>query len=137
MPFPDHHLIECLRQVPVSLEIRGTTEKHILREATRSGITDTVYRRQNHPFLSPPVTTLPGERFHEMLQDTLRGPFEHNGSCATLEDWFNPRRLREDDVPTGWKGPPGTKTRTVKGHEFGLDLSPEERRSLITFLRML
>ena len=22
-----------------------------------------------------------------------RGPFEHNGSVATLEDWFDPRRL--------------------------------------------
>ena len=74
VPFLDHHVIECLRRVPVSLKIRGTTEKHILREATRSVITDTVYRRQKHPFLSPPVTTLPGERFHEMLQDTLRGP---------------------------------------------------------------
>ena len=74
VPFLDHHVIECLRQVPVSLKIRGMTEKHILREATRSVITDTVYRRQKHPFLSPPVTTLPGERFHEMLQDTLRGP---------------------------------------------------------------
>ena len=30
-----------------------------------------------------------------------RGPFEHNGSIATLEDWFDPRRLREDYEPTG------------------------------------
>ena len=74
VPFLDHHVVECQRQVPVSLKIRGTTGKHILREATRSVITDTVYRREKHPFLSPPVTTLPGERFHEMLQDTLRGP---------------------------------------------------------------
>lgn len=74
VPFLDHHVVECLRQVPVSLKIRGTTGKHILREATRSVITDTVYRRQKHPFLSPPVTMLPGERFHEMLQDTMRGP---------------------------------------------------------------
>lgn len=33
-----------------------------------------------------------------------RGPFEHNGSVATLEDWFDARRSREDYVPTGWKG---------------------------------
>ncbi len=66
-----------------------------------------------------------------------RGPFEHNGSCATLEDWFDPRRLRDDYVPTGWKGPPGTKTRAVKGHVFGLDLSPDDRRALIEFLRTL
>ena len=72
-PSPERTLFEGVFQVPVSLKIRGMTEKHILREATRSVITDTVYRREKHPFLSPPVTTLPGERFHEMMQDTLRG----------------------------------------------------------------
>ena len=44
-----------------------------------------------------------------------RGPFEHNGSVATLEDWFDPNRLRDDYVPTGFKGY-GVKTRAVKGH---------------------
>ena len=44
-----------------------------------------------------------------------RGPFEHNGSVATLEDWFDSRRLGDDYVPTGWKGY-GVKTRAVKGH---------------------
>jgi hypothetical protein len=56
------------------LKIRGVTEKYLLREAAKSLITETVYRRQKHPFLSPPVTTVPTERFHEMMQDTLRGP---------------------------------------------------------------
>lgn len=37
----------------------------------------------------------------------------------------------------GWRGPPVTKTRPVKGHEFGLDLSEEERRELIAFLKTL
>ena len=65
-----------------------------------------------------------------------RGPFEHNGSVATLEDWFDPRRLRDDYVPTGWKGY-GVKTRAVKGHEFGLKLSAGDKRALITFLKTL
>ena len=65
-----------------------------------------------------------------------RGPFEHNGSVATLEDWFDPARLREDYVPTGWKGY-GVKTRAVKGHEFGLKLSPDDKKALITFLKTL
>jgi hypothetical protein len=65
-----------------------------------------------------------------------RGPFEHNGSIATLEDWFDSRRLRDDYVPTGWKGH-GVRTRAVKGHEFGLDLSSEEKRALIAFLKTL
>jgi len=66
-----------------------------------------------------------------------RGHFEHNGSCATLEDWFDPRRLEDNYVPTGWKGPPGTTTRAIKGHEFGLDIGADDRRALIAFLRTL
>ena len=65
-----------------------------------------------------------------------RGPFEHNGSVMTLEDWFDPRRLRDDYVPTGFKGY-GMQTRAVKGHEFGLRLPPDEKQALITFLKTL
>jgi hypothetical protein len=65
-----------------------------------------------------------------------RGPFEHNGSVATLEDWFDPHRLKDDYVPTGFKGY-GVKTRAVKGHEFGLQLSAEDKRALIAFLKTL
>jgi CxxC motif-containing protein (DUF1111 family) len=65
-----------------------------------------------------------------------RGPFEHNGSVATLEDWFDPRRLSDDYVPTGFKGA-AVKSRAVKRHAFGLDLSPAERRALIAFLKTL
>lgn len=65
-----------------------------------------------------------------------RGPFEHNGSVATLEDWFDPKRLRDDFVPAAH---PGARPvpRAVKGHEFGLDLSPEEKKALIAFLKTL
>lgn len=65
-----------------------------------------------------------------------RGAFEHSASVATLEDWFDPQRLNPDYVPTGWN-PPGTKTRAVKGHEFGLDLTSDERTALIAFLKTL
>jgi Di-haem oxidoreductase, putative peroxidase len=65
-----------------------------------------------------------------------RGPFEHMGSVATLEDWFDPSRLREDYVPTGFAGY-AVKTRAVKGHEFGLKLSASEKRALVAFLRTL
>ena len=66
-----------------------------------------------------------------------RGPFEHNGSVAVLEDWFNPKRLEDRYVPTGWKGPQGTTSRAVLGHEFGLDLSVDERSALIAYLKTL
>ena len=65
-----------------------------------------------------------------------RGPFEHNGSVATLEDWFDPARLRGDYVPTGFRGP-GPGPRAVPGHAFGLRLTDPDRRALIAFLKTL
>jgi hypothetical protein len=65
-----------------------------------------------------------------------REPLEHHGSVATLEDWFDPARLRPDYVPTGYKGPDG-QNRGVRGHEFGLRLPAADRKALIAFLRTL
>ena len=65
-----------------------------------------------------------------------RGPFEHNGSVLALEDWFDGARLRSDYIPTGFKGYDG-RTRSVKGHLFGLDLSAGDKRALIAFLKTL
>jgi hypothetical protein len=65
-----------------------------------------------------------------------RGPFEHSGSIATHEDWFDPKRLNDDYVPTAWN-PPGVKTRAIPGHPFGLNLPAEDTRALIAFLRSL
>ena len=65
-----------------------------------------------------------------------RGPFEHNGSVATLEDWLDPRRLSENYVPTGFRGY-GVRTRAVVGHPFGLDLSSKDRQALVAFLKTL
>ena len=65
-----------------------------------------------------------------------RGPFGHGGWVATLEDWFDRDRLRDDYVPTGFAGS-GVKSRAVKGHEFGLNLSDSDRKALISFLKTL
>lgn len=74
VPFLDHRVVECVCSMPVSLKIRGMTEKYILREAARPVLTDSVYRRQKHPFLSPPATLNPDEGLSSLMQDTLRGP---------------------------------------------------------------
>ena len=74
VPFLDHHLVEVIRSQPVSQKIRGMTEKYVLRAAVRDVITDTVYKRQKHPFLSPPATLNPEGRLSTFVQDTLRGP---------------------------------------------------------------
>lgn len=65
----------------------------------------------------------------------LRPVLSHNGVIGTLEEWFDPRRVEDSFVSTGFSG--GYKSRAVKGHEFGLTLSAEDRKALIAFLRTL
>jgi hypothetical protein len=65
-----------------------------------------------------------------------RGPFEHNGSVATLEDWFDPARLSPEFTPTGFRGG-NVEHRAVPGHEFGLRLTADDKQALIAFLKTL
>jgi asparagine synthase (glutamine-hydrolysing) len=73
LPFLDHHVAELAARTPVSMKIHGMTEKYILREAARPVLTETVYRRQKHPFKAPPATIQRNGRLYSFLQDTLRG----------------------------------------------------------------
>jgi len=92
VPFLDHHLVEVIRSQPVRQKINGMTEKFVLREAVRDVITDTVYRRQKHPFLSPPATLNPKEKLYSFVQDTLRSatlremPFFNQTAIIALLD---------------------------------------------------
>jgi hypothetical protein len=65
-----------------------------------------------------------------------RGHYLHDGSVASLEEMFDPDRLKHTHVPGGWT-PPGSPTRAIVGHEFGLRVKPDEREQLIAFLRTL
>jgi len=65
-----------------------------------------------------------------------RGHYLHDGSVASLEEMFDPDRLRETHMPGGFT-PPDKRQRAIKGHEFGLKLTAEERHQLIAFLRTL
>ncbi|MBL8222412.1 MAG: hypothetical protein JNL62_24455 [Bryobacterales bacterium] len=49
-----------------------------------------------------------------------RGPFEHGGRAATLEEWFDSSRLA-----------------VTPGHRFGLELKSEDKTALIAFLKTL
>jgi CubicO group peptidase (beta-lactamase class C family)/mono/diheme cytochrome c family protein len=65
-----------------------------------------------------------------------RGHYLHDGAVGSLEEVFDPGRLHDTHEPGGF-APPGTQTRAIKGHRFGLDLTSEEREQLIAFLRTL
>lgn len=74
VPFLDHRLVEVICSQPITQKIRGATQKYVLRESARDVITETVYRRPKHPFLSPPAMLNPQGRLSVLMQDTLRGP---------------------------------------------------------------
>lgn len=76
LPFLDHHLMATANRLPVNMKIRGLTEKHALRELARPYVTDTVYRRQKHPFVSPPTL---GGRFEQLMEDCF-----HSASFAEV-----------------------------------------------------
>jgi asparagine synthase (glutamine-hydrolysing) len=95
VPFLDHKVVEVLCSQPVHQKIHGMTEKYVLREAVRDVITETVYKRQKHPFLSPPATLNPKEKLSALVNDTLRGPalasipFFDQKKVVTLLDSLN------------------------------------------------
>ena len=102
VPFLDHHVVEVIRSQPVTQKIRGMTEKYVLREAVRDVITDTVYRRQKHPFLSPPAT----------LNPEREAQHAGAGHAARPGAGFHPiLRSEEDRRPAGQPATPWMKAR--------------------------
>ena len=73
LPFLDHHVVEEAVRMPIAMKIKGMTEKYVLREAARPVLTEAVYARQKHPFMSPPATIQQKGALYAFLQDTLRG----------------------------------------------------------------
>lgn len=63
----------------------------------------------------------------------FRNAFGHTGQAETLEEWFDPARLKSDYVPKGFHVGPGP----IQGHPFGLDLNAADKKALIAFLKTL
>ena len=72
LPFLDHHLFEHLNRLPLALLTDHPREKHLLREAMRPHIPDSVYGAVKRPFMAPSAVGVDGP-LHDFLQDTLRG----------------------------------------------------------------
>jgi hypothetical protein len=65
-----------------------------------------------------------------------RTAFFHSGSLANLEDLFDSKRFEPDYIPTGFK-PYWLQHMPVEGHNFGIDLSDEDKSALVAFLKSL
>lgn len=61
--------------------------------------------------------------------------FLHDGSIGTLEELFNPARLKPEFRSSNWH--PSATPHAVKGHPFGLDLPASDRAALVAFLKTL
>lgn len=55
--FLDHKLAEFATLVPPEMRIKGTREKHVLREAVKGVIPETLYNREKFAFMAPPAHT--------------------------------------------------------------------------------
>jgi len=65
----------------------------------------------------------------------LYNAYLHDGSIGTLEELFNPDRLKPGFRSSNWT--PAAPAHAVPGHPFGLDLKPDDRVALIAFLRTI
>ena len=97
VPFLDHKLFETVKTLPLSYKLKQMpdgrfTEKHILREAMKPYLTNTLYKRQKHPFIAPPVSTSDDNSYlFEKLGDLINSetfksqPFWDQ---SKIQNWF-------------------------------------------------
>lgn len=91
-PFVDHHLIESVRNMPVAMKIRGMSVKHVLREAAKPFLPESIYNRKKQPFFAPPSTLNLAGPLYQLTQDTLRSqafssvPFYNQAAAIELLD---------------------------------------------------
>jgi len=71
VPFLDHKVIEKTVNMPVSMKIKGTVEKNLLRKAVREFIPESVFYREKHPFLAPPSAFNTKSRLFQFIQDMV------------------------------------------------------------------
>jgi hypothetical protein len=89
---------------------------------------------ETDPYLA--LKTRRGTGFYKVpsLQGVwFRNAFGHGGQADTLEEWFDPARLKTDYVPKGFHTGPGP----IHGHPFGLRLGAADKQDLIAFLKTL
>lgn len=60
-PFLDHRLVELASRIPPGLKLRGLSEKHILRRATRHLLPEAIGNRVKQPYRAPDSAAFAGD----------------------------------------------------------------------------
>lgn len=86
-PFLDHRLVEFATRLPPEMKLKGLVEKHILREATKDLLPDTIGRRTKQPYRAPDSQSFVGKN----ERDYVRAAFSENSIAET--GLFNPKAV--------------------------------------------
>jgi asparagine synthase (glutamine-hydrolysing) len=91
-PFLDHYLAQMTFEVPVPKLICGKTQKHILREAMKTCMPESIRLRKKHYFRAPPATRVNKTPMWEKIFDTVSSsrmdsvPFFEKNALRLLVD---------------------------------------------------
>jgi asparagine synthase (glutamine-hydrolysing) len=106
VPFLDHKVVEFAASLPASMKVRGKTLKHILKQATKDILPDSIIKQRKFGF-TPPISSWIASELRPYAEDLLtssrfqeRGYFNHQTVIDLLEASRKGRSLRGRQVYT-------------------------------------
>ncbi|RCS22865.1 asparagine synthase (glutamine-hydrolyzing) [Phyllobacterium salinisoli] len=70
-PFLDHRLVEFAATLPPEMKLKGLVEKHILREAARDLLPETILRRTKQPYRAPDSQSFTGAGEKDYVREAM------------------------------------------------------------------
>ncbi|ODR88734.1 asparagine synthase (glutamine-hydrolyzing) [Sinorhizobium alkalisoli] len=70
-PFLDHRLVEFAAKLPPEMKLKGLTEKHILREATKDLLPRAIGKRTKQPYRAPDSHSFGGPGAFDYVREAL------------------------------------------------------------------
>ena len=71
LPFLDHHLVDVVSKIPVSMKLKDGISKYILRQVAKPYLPERIYARKKHYFRAPPATITSGNKMSDFICDML------------------------------------------------------------------
>lgn len=88
VPFLDREFFDFAKTIPIDQKINGGNEKFILKEAMKPFLTECIYNKQKHPFVSPPLFNWKNSvPVYEHLMDII------NSSAMTHSEVFDKQKM--------------------------------------------